>query len=176
MTRYCIRSGNLFAVEDDRPAVRLEFLKLSPLGNRKRVFASDGRMELETNIEMTGQGTSLRNRRYTMTDPQGGVLAVGSPEYEESDDPDTVGWSIYRVPCVDHVLIKGPNSDFSLRMLNSQNYRLLDAKGRIVFELIHHGLCGGWNIEAEDCFEPKMLLGFFIFCRYLEQENEFVTV
>ena len=41
---------------------------------------------------------------------------------------------------------------------------------------MHRGIAGGWTLEDNCGFSPEMLCGIFIFCRYIEQENEFMIV
>lgn len=47
---------------------------------------------------------------------------------------------------------------------------------REVVHILHRGIMGGWTIEDETGLLPKNLCGLFVFCRYLERENEFMTV
>ena len=42
-----------------------------------------------------------------------------------------------------------------------------------VMQIFHRGIVGGWNIEAMDNFAPEIICGIFVFCKYIEQENEF---
>ena len=70
---------------------------------------------------------------------------------------------------------KGQQS-YALVMHNSQNYGLKDPTGCTVVQIMHRGLCGGWNIDTDEAFSSGILCGIFAFCRYMEQENEFVVV
>lgn len=176
MVTYCVHSGSLFTVENDRPAVRLDVVKGSLFDSKKTILTPDGTVELVTEIQAKDHGARLQDRRYIMMDQSGQTLAVGLPAYEKSADPEVMGWPIYRSPHVDHATIRLGGRELCLYMLNSQNYRLVDTQDKPVFELIHNGLRGGWNIETEKNLEPRLLLGLFVFCRYLEQENEFITV
>ena len=38
------------------------------------------------------------------------------------------------------------------------------------------GIAGGWIVEDICGFVPEIICGIFIFCRYIEQENEFLIV
>lgn len=51
--------------------------------------------------------------------------------------------------------------------------KIIDENGKII---MRRGLCGGWLIDAFDDFSPEILCGIFVFCRYVEQENEFLIV
>ena len=61
-------------------------------------------------------------------------------------------------------------------MENVQNYVLTDAQGRCAVRIIHRGMSGGWKLDVSQPLSPSLLCGLFIFCRYLEKENEFVVV
>ncbi|MDE6995216.1 MAG: hypothetical protein K2P41_12460 [Lachnospiraceae bacterium] len=65
---------------------------------------------------------------------------------------------------------------FLLTMHNSQNYSLKDQNGKTVLQILHRGLIGGWLLETDFPFQAQILSGLFIFCRFIEQENEFLIV
>ena len=64
----------------------------------------------------------------------------------------------------------------ALRMHNSQNYTMKDIHDADVLRIMHRGLIGGWLLEDRCGFAPETLCGLFIFCRYIELENEFIIV
>lgn len=66
--------------------------------------------------------------------------------------------------------------EYRLNMWNSQNYCLGKSAGEEAVRIFHRGLAGGWDIEAADEICPEIICGIFIFCRYIEQENEFPIV
>ncbi|MCI6377313.1 MAG: chromate transporter [Clostridiales bacterium] len=68
------------------------------------------------------------------------------------------------------------SAGISLVMQSIQNYVLTAQSGRAVVQILHKGLAGGWSIEADDKFPPEIICGIFLFCRYIEQENEFNIV
>lgn len=119
-------------------------------------------------------------RRYCIYDAAGRPLIYGIPCYAPEEDPTGLGWPVYRLPRVDRAVIcEGEGQAYCLLMKNSQNYLLEDADGNKLVQVLHRGLCGGWEIETVEAQRPipaEQLCGLFIFCRYLEQENEFLVV
>ena len=78
---------------------------------------------------------------------------------------------------VDDVLIYKVNGEeYLLTMHNSQNYSLINAHNSEVLRIMHKGIAGGWAVEDICGFVPEIICGIFIFCRYIEQENEFLIV
>lgn len=61
-------------------------------------------------------------------------------------------------------------------MHNSQNYSLINNANSEVLRIMHKGISGGWIVEDTCGFLPEIICGIFIFCRYIEQENEFLIV
>ncbi len=51
----------------------------------------------------------------------------------------------------------------------------MDEESWVAARLVHNISGGGWNVEADPVFSPFILMGLFIFCRYLDRENEFVS-
>ena len=72
------------------------------------------------------------------------------------------------MPRVDHANIVVNGEEYLLTMHNSQNYSLLNTCNSEVLRIMHKGIAGGWIVED--------ICGIFIFCRYIEQENEFLIV
>lgn len=155
-------------------------LKGSLSGPVKNIFLANGTGIFQTNIRNldapdhhTGD---VRFRRYVLYDKTGKECAIAKPDYAEGDDPEIVGWPICRMPRVDHACFLYHQDTYTLIMQNSQNYLLTEASGHIAVQIFHRGLIGGWNIESDDRFSPEMLCGIFVFCRYMERENEFLVV
>ena len=73
-------------------------------------------------------------------------------------------------------LIKSLAIDEAYGMHNSQNYSLINAHNSEVLRIMHKGIAGGWAVEDICGFVPEIICGIFIFCRYIEQENEFLIV
>ncbi|MBC8576279.1 hypothetical protein H8717_07655 [Oscillospiraceae bacterium BX1] len=66
--------------------------------------------------------------------------------------------------------------EYLLTMHNSQNYSLTNNDNSEVLRIMHKGIVGGWTVEDHCGFAPEILCGIFAFCRYIEQENEFLIV
>lgn len=65
---------------------------------------------------------------------------------------------------------------YTLIMQNTQNYILQNAAGAVVARIVHRGVTGGWDIDAPAAMSAGLVCGLYVFSRYLEQENEFLTV
>ncbi|MFR8427475.1 MAG: hypothetical protein ACLVCH_07735 [Roseburia inulinivorans] len=76
----------------------------------------------------------MRYRTYIMTDSESVVLMEAHPAYAKEDDPDVVGWSICRVPKVDHadILICGTKISFDYaqqsKLLSKTNRKIRNYK------------------------------------------------
>ena len=86
------------------------------------------------------------------------------------------GWPVCRMPRVDHADLQFDGADYQLRMDNEQNYSLADAQGRTCVQIMHRGMVGGWKVWTWRSMPAAFLCGLFVFCRYLEKENEFIVV
>lgn len=172
---YIMKSGNLFL--NDTLLVRI---KSTFAGSEKKIFAADGELLMLTDIcnlkAPLNERGNIRYRQYAMLDRNGKECVVAKPDYAESDDPAVVGWPICRMPRVDHAQICIGKKEYLLSMQNSQNYFLSEKQGKTVVQITHRGLCGGWDIDAADDFAPEIICAIFVFCRYIEQENEFLVV
>ncbi len=173
--KYIMKAGVLY--QKDRVTVRIKSSLASPA---KKVLSAEGHLLLQTdicNMEVPPdrQG-DVRFREYIMTAGQEKPLATAKPNYTEGDDPMAVGWPVCRLPRVDNAQVQINGRTYCLTMQNGQNYLLTESSQKIVIQILHRGLIGGWDIEAEEDFSPDVICGIFIFCRYMEQENEFLIV
>lgn len=172
---YTMKAGALYQGEK-----MLARLKGSFSGPEKNIFLGDGTRILRTNIrhlDVPAKKTGdVRFKRYIILDENGKERAAAEPGYAEGDAPDTVGWPVCRMPRVDHARFLYGKDEYILSARNNQAYFLTDSAGKNVVQIFHRGLIGGWNIEADDAFTPEMVCGIFAFCRYMEQENELLTV
>lgn len=173
--KYIMKSGNLFL--DDTMSVRI---KSTFVGPEKKIFAANGELLIRTSIyhleAPPNEKDNVRYRQYVMLDGIGKECAIAKPDYAEGDDPAVVGWPICRMPRVDHAQLFIGRKEYLLTMKNSQTYFLSEKNGKVVVQILHRGLCGGWDIDAADDFVPEIICGIFVFCRYIEQENEFTVV
>jgi len=175
--RYTMKAGVLYEENRREPLIRM---KGSFSGPEKNIYLPNEEWVLRTDIRSLpvspGKRTDVRFREYVMLDPNGREIACGKPDYAEGDDPAVVGWPICRMPQVDHATVTINGKAYALVMHNSQNYGLKDSAGYVLIQIMHRGLCGGWYIDTVEDFSPSLLCGIFSFCRYLEQENEFIIV
>lgn len=167
--KYRIRAGRLFSDENGQTAISLASIQSPFYSVRRTVLSPEGRAAFFTDIRAGGRGGGKTGHQYIITDSQRHVVLSGKPEYSADDDPD-------HIPQVDCVQLKMNRSVYKLRMLNSQNYCLEDAHGQKAVEIIHDGISGGWTVETYASISPTLLLGIFIFSRYLDKENKFVVI
>ena len=175
--RYMMKSGTLSNPKNGR---MLAQIKSSFWGARKTIFLSDDDKQYHTDINILGapakKSGNVRLRIFTLNNNNGEVLMEAHPCYAKDDDPDIVGWPICRTPKIDHADLSIGDIWYLLVMHNNQNYSLKDKIGTIILQIMHKGISGGWTIDTTEKFPAQVLCGLFIFCRYIEQENEFIVV
>lgn len=171
--KYTMKAGVLYL--EDKPLARI---KSALTGPEKRILSAKGELlarsdilRLETPPERRGD---VRFCRYTLTAKDGASLASAAPDYAPEEDPMVTGWPFCRMPRVDRAKIWIGEREHRLLIQNSQNYLLQGPEGET--RVMHRGLMGGWDIETGGSFGPELLCGTFVFCRYLEQENELFMV
>ncbi len=172
---YIMKAGVLY--QGDQALARIK----SPFrGTAKSVCLADGTPILRTDIqdiapaaEPTGDA---RFHRYVLFDAAGAELACARPDYAAGDEPELVGWPVSRAPLADHAALQYENAEYLLTMKSSRHYLLSDPRGEPVVEIRHRGLSGGWDIDSAAGFSPGLVCAVFLFCRYLERENEFPVV
>lgn len=177
MVSYKMKAGALFEEAGDRP---LACLDRACFGTEKQILSPEGEVLLRTRIGALApspdQMESTPGREYLMLGPAGALYARALPEYAAGDASIDDGWPLSRVPRVDHARLEYGGETFLLAMRNSQNYTLYDSARHILVQIIHMGLPGGWSVETQRQFPPQFLCGLFVFCRYLELENQFPVV
>lgn len=175
--QYTMKSGVLY---EDASKEMLVKMKSSVFGPVKKIYCNSEAIKMSTDIRYpVGQGDNngdVRNKEYIMVTNDEHLIAVGKPGYAPGDDPEMVGWPVCRLPRVDHADLTIENKPFLLTMHNSQNYSLRNEKNIEVMSIIHKGITGGWNINDDFGFPSEIICGIFAFCRYIEQENEFLMV
>lgn len=159
---YLMKRGRLYG--DDRQT-ELAVIRSELSGRRKQV-ETGGRLYT---ADVLPDG-------YRLEDENRQPVLEGKPGYAAGEDPAQFGWPLCRTPRCDHVCLRMEGREWLLEQLNCQNYRLLDSEGAPVLAVIHRGLTGGWDLETQRGFEPWMLCGIFLFCLYLDRENEFAAV
>ncbi len=170
--KYYIHYGKLFPANQDEAKDCLCYIKPPVYSQNKQLCSADG--TARASVEITENGTDPQRpiHRYVMKDSTGKILAEGQPGY--SGNADLHPFS--RGPRADHVAIRLPDAACRLQMQNSQNFILTTEDGRVSMELIHNGVNGGWNVSADDSLDALLVMGIFLFSRYLDKENEFVVV
>lgn len=175
--QYMIKAGVLYK-SDSRAS--LAKIKSVLIGSLKMIHKMTGELLLEISIRYLDESKAntgdVRNREYILTDSEGRLLGYARPGYADGDDPEVVSWPICRMPRVDHAHVSVGGIEYVLTMHNSQNYSLTDTNNSEVLRIMHKGIAGGWSLEDSYGFTPEILCGIFTFCRYIEQENEFVIV
>ena len=173
--KYIMKSGILY--RNDKVAARL---KGSFSGPEKKIYSEDEKMIMHTEIRNlnvpSNETRTLRYRKYVILDECEREYITATPDYANGEDPSVAGWPICRLPRVDHAQVIMNDKEYILIMQNSQNYILKEISGEIAIQIFHRGLQGGWNIEATDVFAPPVICGIFAFCKYIEQENEFLIL
>ena len=169
---YTVSSGVLTREDDGKKLLRIVN---APGRCEKRISTMEGIILGRTEIRGERSGHN-RGRSYVLLDTLGKTCAVVRPGYAKGEDPEEIGWPIHRMPTVDHaeVMIDG---EMCMLTMHSAHHYTLSKIGKVCrAQLTHRGLCGGWRIESESGFTPKTLSAFYVFCRYMEQENEFPMI
>lgn len=172
--KYTMEAGVLYQGKTVRASLKGVFT-----GPEKEIFAADGTLALRTGIRgpepSRGSDGVAHFRQYVIYDRNGNVHASAEPAYAAGNRPEA-GWPGFRTVGTNQAKLLIGGQEFCLVMQNSQNYYMEDGDGKTVLKVLHRGLAGGWDIEAADGISPEMACGIFVFCRYLEQENEFLAV
>ena len=175
--KYTIKAGVLYKNESQLALARI---KSALLGPQRNIFSIEGELLLTADVryldESKASSGDVRNREYLLTDNENQLVGSARPGYADGDNPDVVGWPICRMPRVDHANIVVNGREYLLTMHNSQNYSLLNTSNSEVLRIMHNGIAGGWIVEDLCGFDPEIICGVFIFCRYIEQENELLIV
>lgn len=175
--QYTIKAGVLYKHEPQRALARI---KSTLIGPQRKIFSIAGELLSTADVryldESKASSGDVRNREYILTDNGNQLICSARPGYADDDDPNVVGWPVCRMPRVDHANIVVNGEEFLLTMHNSQNYSLTNNGNSEVLRIMHKGIAGGWTVEDICGFAPEIICGIFIFCRYIEQENEFLIV
>lgn len=175
--RYVVRANALYAVHTEQLLAKA---RRAFLGSENVITLPDDTPALTTSIlsaDMPGvQRGDVRFHRYVMLDGQQAAVAEGFPNYAQEDDPDVNGWPLCRLPRANHVRIRMEGTEYLLIMHDGRHYTLKNLEGDTVMDITHRGLCGGWNLETKKEFAHPVVCGLYLFCRYLEKENEWMIV
>ena len=174
---YYLTAGVLCAADEAQP---LAHIRGCLCGTEKQVFDRDNSLLLRTDIRLLGPDSqsmeAVPAREYVMYGPDGSEIALAKPRCSAGDAPSAASWPVCRMPRADEAVLTMEGREYTLVMENVQNYVLTDAWGQCTVRIIHRGMSGGWRLDVSQPLSAPFLCGLFIFCRYLEKENEFVVV
>lgn len=173
--KYMLKSGGLYKGNDLLAYIKSDFIR-----SEKKIFSIDGSLLFQANIchldAPSKSKEDVRFHQYVLTDTKGTTYAKAHPDYSTKDNPDIYGWPVCRMPKVDHARIQMSGNKYDLSMQDNQHYTFQKENGEKLIQISHRGLSGGWTIETTEDMRPEIICGIFIFCRYIEQENEFFIV
>lgn len=172
--KYTIRAGTLYRGDSDEPLCCIR----GTFSEEKRIEDAAGGLCLTLEVRRGRHCKSgdIRFHRYVMLDQQDGEVASASPDYAAKEDPRINGWPLSRLPRVDQAVVRWKEQRYRLFMRDPGSYVLMDCFNREAACLTHRALRGGWNVTARDVFPPAIVCGLFVFCRYLERENDMPLV
>lgn len=174
---YIMKLGVLYKENFEKDIAKI---RSAIIGTEKNIYVHENEWIAKTNIRNlnpdNGNSGDVRFREYVMLDREERVIVSGHPDYAKEENPDKVGWPAVRVPRVDHAEIYIEEERYILEMHDSQNYSLMDSNGKIILQIMHKGICGGWNLVTDYNFLPEIICALFLFCRYIEKENELLII
>ena len=175
--QYTIKAGELYKSDSQTALAKI---KSALIGPQRQILSISGELLLTADVryldESKASSGDVRNREYILSDNGNQPIGSARPGYADGDDPNVVGWPVCRMPRVDHANIVVNGEEYLLTMHNSQNYSLINTHNSEILRIMHKGIAGGWAVEDICSFAPEIICGIFIFCRYIEQENEFRIV
>lgn len=172
---YLMKSGILYEYTPDGPGNIAARLKKPYWSASKTILGPDGVVLAQTGIENRRSAPDQPTERvYQLRDDRGNVIALAAPDCAKEPPPE--GWPICRLPRTSRADVQLPCGQCRLAMQNSRNYCLTDAAEHEIFTVHHRGTAGGWILETQKQMEAGVLCGLFVFCRYLDMENEFLSV
>lgn len=170
---YIMKSGCLSREQSGEVLAKI---KNTVTGSVRKIALPDSAYHTEIrSLNPPERSSDMRFREYILAD-RGKTRMTGRPGYADGEDPLVTGWPVCRLPRVDHARIMIGNEEYVLTMHNPRNYSMKDRNGCVILQLLHRGLSGGWQMRDDRGFAIELLCGIFAFCRYIEQENEFLIV
>ena len=165
--KYLIKAGKLYQIDNERPSAKLAYLKMPYYPTKKTILSPDGRIKLYADIK-TGEGVKRSQEQiYVLSDPLNQTILSGSP-VSSKRSPLQNG-----IP-VNQIRFTMEHKIYDLFMKSNEEYCIMDENSWVTARLLHNSK-GGWSVEAELVFSPFILMGLFIFCRYLDKDNEFIS-
>lgn len=166
--RYRIKAGALYAEGEETPLVRLEGRFCT---RDKQILDGAGSPVLRTAIRREREAGGCA---YRMEEPSGACYAQAWPDLTPREGAGAP--PLNRMPRVDHARLRLGEREYLLIMQSPRTYGLLTLSGKKAVQIDHCGVAGGWQVETWQDFTPAFLCGLFVFCRYLERENELLVV
>ncbi|MGC6175403.1 hypothetical protein [Lacrimispora sp. 38-1] len=166
--KYLIKAGKLYQIDNGRPGVKLACLKTPYYPIKKAILSPDGRIKLYADIKSCQGGEMSGDRIYVLSDPLNQTILSGIPIYCDN-------LSLLSGMSVNQIRLTMEHRLYDLFMRSTREYCIMDENSWVAVRLEHCFEGGGWSVEADPVFSPFILMGFFIFCRYLDKENEFIT-
>lgn len=174
---YTMKLGMLYKENCTKDLAKI---KSAIIGAEKNIYVNENESIAKTNIRNLAKSNEnrgdVRFREYVLLNREGQVIVSGRPDYAKGENPDEAGWPAVRVPRVDHADVYIKEKKYILEMHNCQNYSLKNCRGEVILQVMHRGICGGWNLITNYDFVPEVICGLFLFCRYIEQENELLII
>ena len=167
--RYTLTAGAL-----RRGTERETLCRIRGLGERRRIEDAANCVCLNVHLRRNGKDRTgdVRFHRYAALDAAGREIAAAVPDYAPAEEPESAGWPLSRMPRADRARMMWRGQAYSLTMRSPCRYLLLDGFGQEAACIARRGLAGTWQIDARDVFPPALLCAVFVFCRWLEKENE----
>lgn len=169
--KYYLVLGTMYSDNDN---TKLIHIKSSFFSSKKQIIASDGTLQLQTNI--LNFVPDVRSHEYVLTDMHENRIAIATPDYAKQENPDTHKYPINRAPLVDHAKLLICNKEFNLVRMCVNCYEVYDLSSQAVVKIYRSKATWKWLIDAEAEFVPAVLCGIFVFCKYLEKENELIVI
>ena len=173
-----LKSGALYQEDNKASGLALANIHNCLFGLEKHIIAGEKQFltQIRTEVPTGERICDVCSRQYLLKNSDGEILLSGVPKYADENGPFIVWKFGYRMPRVKSAELMFQDRIGLLQMINSQNYRLTDSSGKVILTLSRRGFSRCWNLDAAEEFCPEFLCGIFIFCRYMEQENELLIV
>lgn len=181
MPHYILKSGCLYSTKDSGAMDAVLARIHTPLcGPQKHILSPNGTLLSYTEIWQAShapwQLNAAYNREYVLLSKAGAQLASAQPQYARQEDPQSHGWPLNHTPRVETAQAEIAGSRYLLAMKSGQEYLICGDNQTPFLHIQHRGIAGGWDLQSAQPLDPQLICGLFLFCRYLERENEFITV
>ncbi len=166
---YRIQDGVLRKDDMTSSGEILASIQLPAFYTRKTILNSHRQPQLIANMESIPDSSSKKCR---LLEPDGHPILTGITQCTDNPSAPSENLQIF---CWNLITFQYQRQQLKLFMADSQNFFVEDPNGHTILTFTHRGIPGGWLVNAEVCFDPFIILGLFLFTRYLDKENEFIT-